>query len=326
MSSIDMLPPNEPSDPPASPKPDNPPNSPRSVKSYTPKTTPRHKNPQNQTVSPFSRPPIHGQRFGFTLPPGAMPVDNQKKFDFDDSSNSPSKFTTSSKSPSRLTNFSRSLSRINNRNSYGNTNNLSNFSYFSIDNISRISSNNQNLSGSRKREFIDPETIRGSSTFVSVHRREPAALERKIVDQINLIRSNHGLNLLIFSRHLSDIEAAHNTKMAQGKIPLSNDGLKGRVRQIDGIAGFHECVGSCVSSCPDPAGKLVDMWMESSAHRKGILGHFTKIGIAIERSRVGPQHRRKRIGVDIESNHLETDGEDDVVKGDWFATIMFALM
>lgn len=158
----------------------------------------------------------------------------------------------------------------------------------------------------------DPETIRGSKEWVAAHRRDPGNLENKILVLLNLFRSQNELPALSFSRHLSDIIATHNQKMADGSINSSNSGLKNRVRQVDGILSYAENIGTCCAYASDggfsihknsqmealdPAKKIVDSWIQSPAHKKNILGRFNKVGIAIAKG-----------------------------KNQWYATVFFALV
>ena len=249
----------------------------------SPKVEPRYKTPPLETISPLTEPPfIVGHRFGYTMPDTALKNgSNNRKINMYNTG-----YMRNGPFVSNVYNVAYSYSGVS----------FSTNSGLSLSTVGNFSSLSPGFGITPLNNTSSLDTLRGTNRFVAYKRRKPVGLEKQVFDLINQFRSKNRVNMLEFSRMLSDLEGIHNQKMANGECSLSCQGLKERVKYIDGLAGYAEVVGTCLD-CKNPAEKLVNTWIDSPQHRKKLLGNYNSVGISIEKG-----------------------------KRDWFGSVFFALM
>ena len=145
-------------------------------------------------------------------------------------------------------------------------------------------SENSSLAGLEKRRAVEDHSgVRSPSS--------PAAsdLERKVFGLLNAERRAHGLEALEWSDDLAAVARLHSSNMADEKF-FSHRGSDGSM--VDDRAdrlglGSWRVIGENIAymrGFDDPAALAVQKWMESTAHRKNMLGANWKesaVGVAI---------------------------------------------
>jgi uncharacterized protein YkwD len=107
-------------------------------------------------------------------------------------------------------------------------------------------------------------------------------IETEIFRLINRHRAAVGLKPL----QLSDIESSaaleHSGNMASGKISFGHAGFSERIKAIEGRLGSTSASAENVAYGHLNAKEVVDVWLQSTQHRKNMEGdyHFTGIGVA----------------------------------------------
>lgn len=116
-----------------------------------------------------------------------------------------------------------------------------------------------------------------------------AKLERKIFSMLNSVRRAEGLSELEWSDDVAAVARLHSQNMAEAKF-FSHRGTDGSMvdDRADKIGlGAWRTIGENIAymrGYDDPAGLAVEKWMESTAHRKNLLGpnwQQSAVGVAI---------------------------------------------
>ncbi len=126
--------------------------------------------------------------------------------------------------------------------------------------------------------------------FVSLVSFFPAS-DDSLVDDVltytNKLRKSKGLSALEMRDDLNVIAQKHSTDMARGKVTFGHSGLDKRESQarknIKDASQFAENVAYGSMSGKE----VVDIWKNSSGHRRNMLGPYKYIGIGIARDRRG---------------------------------------
>lgn len=124
----------------------------------------------------------------------------------------------------------------------------------------------------------------GLVSFSPVNNKDIAA---DVLTYTNQFRKANGLNRLVGNNILNAIAQKHSENMASGKVRFGHDGFAKRnaaaQKQIASLTYFAENVAYGVNSGKE----AVDLWKNSSGHRKNMLGRFTQMGIGIARDKQG---------------------------------------
>ncbi|HEX6124491.1 MAG TPA: CAP domain-containing protein, partial [Pyrinomonadaceae bacterium] len=123
----------------------------------------------------------------------------------------------------------------------------------------------------------------------SAESAEAAKLERKVFSMLNRERRSQGLSELEWNDEVAAVARLHSHNMAEAKF-FSHRGTDGSM--VDGRAdriglGSWRTIGENIAyirGYEDPAALAVEKWMESTAHRKNLLGPNWKesaVGVAI---------------------------------------------
>jgi uncharacterized protein YkwD len=133
-------------------------------------------------------------------------------------------------------------------------------------------------------------TLTLAALFVSVTSFSPAP-DKNLVDDVlsytNKFRKSKRLPALVINEDLNAIAEAHSVNMAKGRVGFGHAGFNKRYAQakkkIDNFNGFAENVAYGVNSGKE----VVDLWKNSSAHRKNMLGKFRYMGVGTAKDRRG---------------------------------------
>jgi len=114
-----------------------------------------------------------------------------------------------------------------------------------------------------------------------------ANLLQDVYSLTNQFRKSKGKPALVLRNDLNDIAQKHSEDMATGRVGFGHGGFAIRNEQAKGkiktINSFAENVAYGVTT-----GKaVVNMWKNSSGHRKKMLGNYKYIGIGIAKDRQG---------------------------------------
>lgn len=126
------------------------------------------------------------------------------------------------------------------------------------------------------------------TTFFSLVSFVPASdgLDDDIYSYTNAFRKSKGKAALTMREDLNAIAQKHSNDMAKGRVPFGHDGFDERDEQARKKVGgthFAENVAYGARTGKD----VVDMWKNSSGHRKNMLGDYKYIGIGTATDKKG---------------------------------------
>jgi uncharacterized protein YkwD len=110
-----------------------------------------------------------------------------------------------------------------------------------------------------------------------------------VYQRVNEYRASQNLKSLKLDPFISNLAEKHSRNMAKGEVPFSHEGIEERTQAIGqrySYSSIAENVGYTMAS-DTPAGKVVENWLKSPAHRKNISGDFELTGIGIARGEKG---------------------------------------
>ena len=121
--------------------------------------------------------------------------------------------------------------------------------------------------------------------FISLTSFSPAGLVDDVLNYTNKFRKSHGLPALVMRDDLNTIAQRHSEDMARGRTGFGHSGFNQRLSQASrkGFSTFAENV----AYGPGSGKEVVNMWKNSSGHRRNILGHYRYIGIGTAKDRHG---------------------------------------
>jgi uncharacterized protein YkwD len=124
-------------------------------------------------------------------------------------------------------------------------------------------------------------------SLISFSPEKNASLVQDVLSQTNQFRSSKGLPALIIRSDLNEIAQKHSSDMAKGRVGFGHDGFDKRNAQaskkITGMRSFAENVAFGART----GNEVVNMWKNSSGHRKNMLGRYKYIGIGTAKDRQG---------------------------------------
>jgi len=108
-----------------------------------------------------------------------------------------------------------------------------------------------------------------------------------IFNAINAFRAEHGLSKLTLNETISRVAEQHSQDMADHATPFGHEGFGGRVRTL--FRDFKHPRGAAenVAFIYKHTDEVVDMWLNSSGHRRNIEGNFNLTGIGIAHDQHG---------------------------------------
>ena len=113
-------------------------------------------------------------------------------------------------------------------------------------------------------------------------------LTEDVLKYTNQYRKSKGLKAVEMRDDLNAIAAKHSEDMASGRCNFGHDGYDLRVSKIkktikpcDGYVGENVAFGASNGK------EAVEIWKNSSPHRKNMLGDYKYIGIGTSRNRQG---------------------------------------
>jgi len=130
--------------------------------------------------------------------------------------------------------------------------------------------------------------IRTSSTQYDLPNFKPLfALSKRIVEFANNFRAKKGKKPLTWDRRLTNLSRGHSVNMGLNGVPFGHAGFDNRVRNFPSpalAAAENIFMGSITG---DIAKTIVDSWINSSEHRKNLLGNFNIAGVGLYKNSLG---------------------------------------
>ena len=127
-----------------------------------------------------------------------------------------------------------------------------------------------------------------SSLAFTPGRSSTDKLTEDVLKYTNQFRKSKGLKTLEMRDDLNAIARKHSEDMASGRCAFGHDGYDLRVSKIkktikpcDGYVGENVAYGASNGK------EAVDIWKNSSAHRKNMLGDYKYIGIGTASNKKG---------------------------------------
>ena len=127
-----------------------------------------------------------------------------------------------------------------------------------------------------------------SSLAFTPGRSSTDKLTEDVLKYTNQFRKSKGLKAVEMSEDLNAIARKHSEDMASGRCAFGHDGYDLRVSKIkktikpcDGYVGENVAYGASNGK------EAVDIWKNSSAHRKNMLGDYKYIGIGTASNKKG---------------------------------------
>lgn len=127
-----------------------------------------------------------------------------------------------------------------------------------------------------------------SSLAFTPGRSSTDKLTEDVLKYTNQFRKSKGLKAVEMREDLNAIARKHSDDMAGGRCSFGHDGYDLRVSKIKKtIKPCEGYIGENVAFGASNGKEAVDVWKNSSAHRKNMLGDYKYIGIGTARNRQG---------------------------------------
>ena len=134
------------------------------------------------------------------------------------------------------------------------------------------------------RGFISLTLIIGLTSFSTAG---GAGLVDDVLNYTNKFRKSHGLSALVMRGDLNAMAQKYCEDMARGRTGFGHSGFNQRFtqasRMIKGFRTYAENVAYGAGSGKE----VVNMWKNSSGHRRNMLGNYRYIGIGVAKDRHG---------------------------------------
>lgn len=114
-----------------------------------------------------------------------------------------------------------------------------------------------------------------------------ASLMEEVLKETNAFRNAEGLQSLQMNAAINKIAQQHSEDMANGKLPFGHQGFDTRFKLIMQMNPSTLSAAENVASGILNAKQVVELWKNSSGHRKNLAGKFKLIGIGIAKSSSG---------------------------------------
>jgi uncharacterized protein YkwD len=113
-------------------------------------------------------------------------------------------------------------------------------------------------------------------------------LTEDVLKYTNQFRKSKGLKAVEMREDINAIAQKHSEDMARGRCSFGHDGYDLRVSKIKKtIKPCEGSIGENVAFGASNGKEAVEVWKNSSAHRKNMLGDYKYIGIGTARNKDG---------------------------------------
>jgi uncharacterized protein YkwD len=112
-------------------------------------------------------------------------------------------------------------------------------------------------------------------------------LTEEVLKYTNQFRKSKGLKALEMRSDLNEIAQKHSKDMASGRTSFGHGGYEKRELQVAKIIKPFGSMAENVAYGARTGKEAVEIWKNSSGHRKNMLGDFTYIGIGTASSKKG---------------------------------------
>lgn len=118
---------------------------------------------------------------------------------------------------------------------------------------------------------------------------ELTAIERSVFKEINEYRQSQNLPPLSWNTEISEQARKHSEAMASGQVPLSHEGFEERVEAIAKTISYRGAAENVASNdgYANPGQQAVQGWLNSSGHRRNIVGNYDLTGVGVAKNAQG---------------------------------------
>jgi uncharacterized protein YkwD len=114
-----------------------------------------------------------------------------------------------------------------------------------------------------------------------------SSMEKEVFRLINQYRNKKKLPNLAYDGRIASAAAKHSRDMASHRVGFGHSGFDNRMdKLLKNIKGANAAAEN-VAYGAKTAERVVDMWINSSGHRKNIVGKYTLTGVGIARGKNG---------------------------------------
>ena len=110
---------------------------------------------------------------------------------------------------------------------------------------------------------------------------------KTVFNLVNSYRVKHGLTPFKYNEALAQIAAEHSREMADRSVPFGHTGFRNRTRQASRAVAHPRAFSENVAYTDLDVTKVMNLWIESPAHRRSMLGNFNTSGIGVAYDRNG---------------------------------------
>ena len=114
-----------------------------------------------------------------------------------------------------------------------------------------------------------------------------AGLTEEVLKHTNQFRKSKGFKALEMRSDLNEIAQKHSNDMASGRTSFGHGGYEKRESQVRKIIKPFGSMAENVAYGARTGKEAVEIWKNSSGHRKNMLGDFKYIGIGTASSKKG---------------------------------------
>lgn len=104
---------------------------------------------------------------------------------------------------------------------------------------------------------------------------------QEILEETNDFRKSNDCPALIMRDDLNAIAQKHSADMASGRVGFGHDGFDRRQQQVKASLKTLRAFAENVAYGARSGKEVVEMWKNSSGHRRNMLGNYRYIGIGV---------------------------------------------
>jgi uncharacterized protein YkwD len=130
---------------------------------------------------------------------------------------------------------------------------------------------------------------RTASPSAVANSNELSAIERSVFQEINDYRQSQNLPPLTWNGEISQQARKHSEAMANGQLPLSHEGFEERIEAIAKTVSYRSAAENVASNQghANPGQQAVQGWLNSSGHRRNIVGNYDLTGVGVAKNAQG---------------------------------------
>lgn len=117
--------------------------------------------------------------------------------------------------------------------------------------------------------------------YCPISQANNSTLQNAIFEDINAYRSAHGLQQLKLNPFICEVASNHSSDMAKNITAFGHSGFNKRIKRIFDHFNQPRSIAENVACTDSNPKQVVNLWLNSSGHRKNIEGNYNMTGIGI---------------------------------------------